>query len=117
MRMKAQVSAVSCHLVSPNWARYQVARVGGSEDIASDLNRFNTNYPTHLTSGVFLLVRPQVCHVPTCLYIPRVFLCPTFSHSRGGQQVPRNKLLPDYTEGHPMTVMFMNTSKFCLLRN
>jgi hypothetical protein len=63
---------------SPNWARYQVARVGGNEDIASDLSRFNTNYPTHLTSGVFLLVRPQLCGVPPCLYVRRVFFSSDF---------------------------------------
>lgn len=86
---------------SPNWARYQVARVGGNKGIVSDLSRFNTNYPTHLTSGVFLLVRPQLCHVPPCLYVRRGYV--RLFHIQEMQQVLRNKLLPDYTEGHPMT--------------
>lgn len=93
---------------SPNWARYQVARFDGNEDFASDLSRFSTNCPS---TGVFLLLRPQLCHVPPCLYVRRVFFVSDFFTFKREAAGP----LKHGGTSHD-TVMFVNTSKFSLLR-
>jgi len=100
--MKAQVSAVSCHLV-----RVQTGlgtRLQGSaamKKIASDLSRFNTNYPTHLTSGAFLLVRLQLCHVPLCLYVRRVNYVRLFHIQEGGSRSPETSCCQTTRKGIP----------------
>jgi hypothetical protein len=60
---------------SPIWAWYQVAWFGGNEDIPS---------------GVFLLVRPQLCHVPPSLYVRRVFMSDFFTLKREAAGPPKH---------------------------
>ena len=45
-------------------------------------------YNDKLISGVFLLVRPQLCHVPPCLYVRRVFDVRLFHIQEGGGRFP-----------------------------